>query len=238
MSAVGLLSLVLFAAAPEMRRETSLDFVADEAFQQKGGVQYFYELAEPTKTPAPGSTLARFRTLDTRSKPEDPYFVVMSRIVYTVDRDVSFFTEARARDVKYLQQVAPDMNVQAEADGSFRVNKTPGNRFTLTWLDAPTPGTDVALQRFFEFLPGPPASIVVQKNSDFSRVMGWRTAERSVTYTAHLPLGPGKTRVSVCTMSLLHHLPPFFLGGKNRIFKESVDGAAMLISQLREYAGP
>jgi hypothetical protein len=233
----GLTLLLVLSASPEMRREESVDFKADEVFQQQGGVQYFYELAEPTPAPAEGSTLARFRTLDPLSTPDDPWFVVMSRIVYTVDRDVSFFTEKRARDVSYLQKVAPEMGVKLERDGVFLVTRTPSNRFTLLWLDSPKP-TDAGLKRFFEFLPSAPASVVIQKNSNFSRVMGWRTAERSVTWTAHLPLGEGKTRISVCTMSLLHHLPPFFLGGKDRIFRESVEGAGTLIKQLRDYAGP
>ncbi len=235
----GLAMLLVIAAAPEMRREEKLDFVADEAFQQQGGVQYFYELAEPTPSPAAGSTLARFRTLDALSIPDDPYFVVMSRLVYTVERDSSFFTEARARDVNYLRTVAPEMGVRLEPDGRFKVTRAPSNRFTLTWLDAPPAVPQPpALTRFLEFVPAPPASIVIQANSEFSRVMGWRTAERSITYTAHVPLRPGTTRVVVCTMSLLHHLPPFFLGGKDRIRRESVEGAAALIGQLREYSGP
>lgn len=232
-----LVSLMLLAAAPEMRREASLGFVADEAFQAQGGVQYFYELAEPTPTPPIGSALARFRALDPFSTPDDPYFVVMSRLVYTLDRDISFFTEARARDVGYLRRVAPEMGVRLEPDGTFRVTKMPSNLFTLAWFEAPS-GNEPSLARFFEFFTGTPASIVVQTNTSFSRVMGWRTAERSLTFTAHFALSPGKTRVVVCTTSLLHHLPPFFLGGKGRVLRESVEGAASLIQQLRSYDGP
>ena len=233
-----LLALSLAAAPVEMRREEALDFTVDEPFQLSGGVQYFYELAPSAPTPPASSALGRLRPLDDAASPDDAYQVVMSRLVYTVRRDISYFTQARARDVSYLQAVAPEMSVTAEPDGSFIVGRTPRNRFRLTWLEPPTP-SDPALARFFELLPPgpPPVSIVIQKNSDFSRVMGWRTAERSVTYTAHFPLGPGRTRVVVCTMSLLHHLPPFFLGGKDRVFRESVEGAASLIEHLRDYTG-
>jgi hypothetical protein len=233
-----LAAALLLTAAPEMRRETNLDFVADEAFQAQGGVQYFYELAAPNDAPAETSTLARFRALDPQATPKDPYHVVMGRIVYTVERDISYFTEARARDVLYLRKVAPEMGVRREPDGAFRVSKAPSNRFTLSWFDDPDPATDAFLGRFFAFLPSKPASIVVQRNDQFARVLGFRTAERSLTYTAHLPLGPGRTRVSVVTFSLLVNLPPDFLGGSGRIVQESVDGAQRLIQQLREYSGP
>ena len=132
------LALLLAATPVEMRRETALDFAIDEVVQQDGGVQYFYEFADPDPRPAASSALARFRAMDDGATIDDPYHVMMSRLVYSVDRDISFFTEARARDVKYLQQVAPELGVTVDADGTFRVAQAPSNRFRLTWLDAPT----------------------------------------------------------------------------------------------------
>ncbi len=231
---LSLIALTLAAAPVELRRESSLDFAVDEAFQQDGGVQYFYELADPVEKPAQGSVLSFFRAMDALSKPSDPYHVVMSRLVYTVERDVSFFTEARARDVKWMNRVAPEVGVTEEPDGSFRARRTPSNRFRITWLEPPFP-EDAGLRRFLSLLPSGavPVSVVVQRNSDFSRVMGMRTAERALTYTAHVSLGPGRTRVFVCSMSLLYTLPPFFLGGRNRVFVEAIEGAGKLIEQLR-----
>jgi hypothetical protein len=222
---------------PSLRQESAIDFVRDEAFQEQGGVQYYYELGHTVPHPQEGSAWARLLPLDERASPGDSFHVLMSRIEYTVQRDASFFTEARARDVEYLQKVAPEMGIRLEGDGSFRVSKMPSNRFTLSWVDDPNP-TDAAGKRFLELVGGKPDSIVIQRNSDFDRVLGFRTAERSVTYTAHLPLAPGKTRVSVCTLSLLHHLPPPFIGGRDRIFRESVQAAASLIQRLRDYRGP
>jgi hypothetical protein len=231
---LSLIVLTLAAAPVELRQERALDFAVDEAFQNDGGVQYFYELADPVAKPTEGSPLAIFRSMDELSKPNDPYHVVMSRLVYTVDRDVSFFTEARARDAEWMNRVAPDVGVTAEADGSFRAARTPSNRFRITWLEPPFPD-DAGLKRFLSLLPSGavPVSVVVQKNSDFSRVLGMRTAERALTYTAHVPLGPGRTRVFVCSMSLLHTLPPFFLGGRKRVYVEAIEGAGKLIEQLR-----
>ena len=231
-----LVALAILAASPvEMRREPDLEFAVDEAFQQAGGVQYFYELAEPG--PQPSSALTRFRAMDRESTLDDPYVVVMSRLVYTVERDISIFTESRARDVSYVKQVAPDMGVRLEPEGTFRVTKAPRNRFKLTWFDEPVAGKDPAVTAFFGLLPPgeTPTSVVLQKNFDFARMMGWRTGERAITFTAHVAIAPGRTRVVVCSMSLLHHLPPFFLGGRGRVFRESVDGTATLIGQLRAW---
>ena len=227
-----LIALAIFAAAPgELRRESELEFAVDEAFQQAGGVQYFYDLAEPT--PEPSSALTRFRAMDAESSIDDPYTVVMSRLVYTVERDLSFFTEARARDVGFLKRVAPEMGVRLEPDGTFRVTRAPSNRFKLTWFHEPITSADPALTAFLRLLLQ--AWVRHPRGDDFARVLGWRTAERAITFTAHFAIAPGRTRVVVCSMSLLHHLPPFFLGGRARVFRESVDGAARLSCQLRAW---
>lgn len=227
------------AARPEMRQERALDFAPDEAFQRDGGVQFFYALEPSLDTPPAGSAWAQLRALDDKAATGDAFQIVMSRIVYTVNRDVSYFSEARARDTKYLAAVAPEMKVTAEPGGSFRVGRMPSNSFRLTWFDAPS-AAEPSLTAFFSLLPkdAAPRSIVVQRNSDFSRVMGWRTAERAITYTAHYALSPGVTRIYVVTLSLLYHVPPFFLGGRNRVYREAVDETAALIEALREYRGP
>lgn len=228
----------LLAAPPAMRRESAPEFEVDEAFQNDGGVQYFYEFETTVAKPKAGSAWSVFRPLDDLAKPTDAYEAVLSQIVYTVERDASWFTEDRARSLDYLRAVAPEMKITVKPDGSFLVGRMPQNRFRLTWYAAPR-ATDPTLAPFFAFLPkgAEPVSIVVQHNSDFARVMGMRTAERSITYTAHLAIAPGRTRIVVCTVSLLHHVPPFFLGGKDRVYREAVAETASLIKALREYKG-
>lgn len=233
--------LVLFASAalaaePQMRRETSLDFAVDEAFQNDGGVQYFYAFAEPAEVAdaGVGSALAKLRVLDDKAKPGEQLHAVMSRIVYTLERDVSFFTETRARDVSYINTIAPEVKARVDIDGVFHVTKSPANRFTIEWQKPVS-----AKSPFHAFLSegAEPDSIIVQRNSDFARVMGFRTAERSVTWTAHVSLGVGRTRVFVCTTSLMHNIPPGFMGGKERVYKEAVGSATQLIGRLRAYKG-
>ncbi len=231
------LSTATLAAEPTLRREATLDFPADEAFQAGGGVQFFYAFATPDelRDPAPSSPLARLRALDDRARDGEALFVVMSRLVYTLERDVSFFTAARARDVTYINAVAPEVQARVDEAGVFHTPLMPANRFTIAWQQ-PVPDDSP----LFAFLPdgARPDSIVVQRNADFARVLGFRTAERSVTWTAHVPLGAGRTRVFVCTMSLLHNVPPPFMGGRQRVYDEAIDQAARLIGRLRAYRGP
>jgi hypothetical protein len=228
---------LLVAAAPELRREENLDFIDDAAFQNSGGIQFFYAFATPQEARAApeGSALARLRALDDRAMPGERLYVLMSRLVYTLDRDISFFTEARSRDVNYLNSVAPEVRATVNARGVFHADLTPANNFTIEWQE-PVHADSPLLP----FLPksAKPASIIVQRNFDFARVMGFRTAERSVTWTAHVPLGVGRTRVVVCTISLMHNIPPPFLGGKQRVYREMLDNTAMLVARLREYPGP
>ena len=54
-----------------------------------------------------------------------PANVVLSRLVYTIDKDVSFFTEARTRDIDYINAIAREAKVSRNDDGSFRASQTP-----------------------------------------------------------------------------------------------------------------
>lgn len=229
------LTAMAIAAAPESDRESSVDFTIDEALLARGGVQFFLELTPVVEPLKEGSTVSRFMRLDGTTAKAGLH-ALMGRVVYDIDRDISFFTEKRARDITYIQRLAPEMGVKSDGDGSFRVSKTPGNRFTIQWFDAPS-AQQQELTGFFPFIVGSPHSVAVQRNSEFARVLGFRTAERSVTFTAHVPIAPGKTRVQICTLSLLVNLPPAFLGGSARVERESIEGTQQLIKQLREYDG-
>lgn len=241
---VGVCAVMMAAAAlaspPPMRQEPALAFVVDEPFQRDGGVQYFYELAKKDAS-ASSATVAFFRAFDEAGRwaaQGKPLHVVMSRIVYTVDKDAAFFTEARAKDAAWMNTVAPEFDVTTRPDGGFRAGKMPANDFTIRFLDGAALASqpaDGGIAHVAALLPdaGPLASVVVQENFGFSRVMGVRTGAFSATWTAHQALGPGQVRVHVFTMSALHTLPPFFLGGDKRVFNESVAGALDLIERLR-----
>lgn len=239
-----LVSGVAFAAETPLRREGACDFAIDAAFQDKGGVQYFYALLPSEPSPESDATFLRFRPFDVAgvfSGLSSPPHVVLSRLVYTVEKDASFFSEARARDVGYINAVAKEMDVTRRDDGSFRVAATPSNTFTIEYYDAAKLAAGAssmpAIVRAVELagMKEAPVSVVFQQNRDFSRVMGMRTADGSFTWTLHFALAPGRTRLVVFTMSYLRTLPPFFLGGARRVFRESTEGARVLIDNLRAY---
>jgi hypothetical protein len=229
---------------PPVRREERVAFAVDAAFQERGGVQYFYELIEPDADALAHESFVKLQPLDVRGRwagRKEPLYVLVSRIVYTLDKDVGFFTAERVGDVTYMNAIFPGVGIRRKAAGQYTVSKMPANSFTLRHLGrealTATPREPV-LEHFLSLTPEPglPDSVVVQENFDFSRIMGARTSDLSVTWTAHYPLAPGRTRVAVCTMSLLYNLPPFFLGGKRRVHDEALGGALMLIQNLRAYA--
>ncbi|MEQ1731350.1 MAG: hypothetical protein ABL982_23515, partial [Vicinamibacterales bacterium] len=225
---MGLLGTLLISSmmtgVPEWKREARADFAADPAFQGDGGVQVYFEVMTPTEALA-------FQSLDLNGLGKAEHVAVV-RLSYTLDKDASFFTQERVTDLAYVQAIAPDMKVSQQPDGGFVVGRTPANRFSVRFF---TDTSGFPAQTKLAHEPGPPSSLVIQQNTGFSRVMGWRTAEASITWTLHHALAPGRTRVTVLTVSYLHNLPPFFLGGEARMFRETMENAQALISRLRAY---
>ena len=227
-----------------MRREPSLRFDVDEAFQADGGVQYFYELTTANRSAAAASQslplFLAFAVGGRQAARTEPLSVVATRVVHTIDKDSSFFTEERAKDVAYLNTVAPGLGIVRVAPDTYRVAATPSNLFRLRWLDADAVRRGAhtqGLSRLLELTAGAalPESVVVQENREFARVMGFRTGDASVTWTAHYPLRPGQTRICIFSMSTLYNLPPKFLGGEERVYSETVNAIAGLIRNLRAY---
>ncbi len=225
-----------------LRREADCRFAIDERFQRAGGVQLFYAFKHSDdRSERLEKTFVEFRPLDFNDRFDaisTPTHVVMSRLVHTVNKDVSFFSEQRVVDLEYMRAIAPDMKVSKRADGRFRVGAVPQNDFEILHFgprDVQALLAKKALSPLLVQSGAVPTSIVVQENTGFSRVMGMRTAEMGVTWTAHYAVNPGVTRVEVTTMSYIHTVPPFFLGGSERVYKESVSAAVGMIRRLREF---
>ncbi len=229
-------------AASPLRQERDVAFTVDTSFQDSGGVQYYYQLVERDEAQS-SELVQRFLPLDVHDRwtsLSEPTNVVLIRFVYTVDKDATFFTEARALDVDYINAVAKEMEVSRNSNGSFHIGRTPANTCWLVHYDEArvrAASQQPALKQLVALAgeSGLPDSVVFQENVDFARVLGHRTAAASMTWTAHFPLAPGRTRVAVLTMSYLYELPPFFLGGSTRVMRESMRGATDLIERLRAY---
>ncbi len=230
---VALLTTTSALASPAARREERPDFKIDEDFQRRGGVQVFIELANAETLPATNSRFQMFQVIDRRDRLKaiaEPVHVAMVRVSYLIEKDVSFFSEQRLRDLSYVRAIAPDMDVRARTDGSFTVSRIPSNRFTLTYRDSAREVPEIAA------LAGSTgAPVVEQENSDFGRVMGWRTGAWSSTWTFHEPVARGQTRVTVLTLSYLYNVPPDFMGGERRVVRETMEQTLAMIDRLRRY---
>jgi hypothetical protein len=238
-----MISLTLAVAAladTPWRDEADLRFAVDPTFQATGGVQSFYQLVRADDA-AHAPLLASLRALDVNdrwSTLEASAHVVAVRFDYLVDKDRSFFSAERLLDVDYINAVGPEMKVTSNPDGSFHVGRAPANTFWLTrfGVDALAQhATEPAFRLLTELCGAGADSVIFQENRDFARVWGYRTGGASVAWTAHLPLGPGQTRVCVLTLTSLYALPPFFLGGERRVQRETKAAAKDLIERLRAY---
>lgn len=268
-----LLTTALPARPPEVRQEARLDFAVDAALQDRGGMQYFFALAKKDQRPFERPEFRSLRPLlPDPALASTPLHALASRVVYTLERDVGFFTPERAVSPAFMNAILPEGEIRRRPDGTFRTRLQPANSFSIRVLGeeqlhrmeaqgdpgsdgapAPTgapasapvgapapardPGQAADVSAFLALTPelGRPHSVVIQHNYDFARVMGVRTGAASVTWTAHYRLAPGRTRVVSTTLSLLHNVPPFFLGGDERVHQEARDGALMLIERMRRY---
>lgn len=226
-----------------LKHEPSARFTLDAPWLSDGGVQVFYEHFEKGESTPDAGSVRLFRPFDLRGRLErgsEPLHLVLGRVAYLVDKDISFFSEAQVRDVKYMNEVAKDCDITLRKDGTYLASKVPANTFRVSYFgreQVQALSSDGGIARLIELLPdaGLPEVVVLQENYDFSKVMGWRTADVSVTWSAHYAVAPGRTLVQVCTMSSLHNAPPFFLGGTERVKRESLAGTVAFIENLRAY---
>jgi len=213
-----------------LRREAALRFPVDETVQARGGVQYWVSLQDAVNL--------ELLDFDPEHHLRSARHVLQSRLVHTLDKDASFFTAERTQDVEYMNAVAPGYDISLSAPGRFRAGRTPANDFTVRHLEVdPSPDArEPGVSQLIEVCGlGTPESVVVQHNRGFEKVWGMRTAEASYTWTGHYRLGPGRTRVCVVSMSYIFTLPPFFLGGADRVLAESLRETAKLIRMMRAY---
>lgn len=224
-------SAALAEGPTSVRRESRVDFESDRAFQADGGVQIFFDVVGVEASPDNDERVQAFRVMDRAERwrqLDEPVHVGLTRLSYELERDISFFSSKRLLDLSWVQAVAPDMNVTARPDGGFSVGVAPTNDFRLTFFDTDAAAPDVA-----KLARSRGAPVLVQENEGFSRVMGWRTAAWSSTWTFHEALGPGRTRITVLSLSYLYNVPPFFLGGEARLYRETVERSVALIGRLR-----
>jgi hypothetical protein len=231
--------LVLGAGTPGLRREPQVDFAVDRAYLASGNIQYFFQLAAPGARPSNTPALAHLVALDFDgewARRDREYHVFLNRMVFVVDKDISFFTQQQLSDVDYMNSVLPGFEISRLSPTSFRAQKMPACTFELTYRGRDAAPLKPALLLGDE--PGERGPEVLQHNHDFARVMGFQTSRMSMTLTSHRALAPGKTLIDSSTFGLVYNLPPAFLGGEERIQTEARDAAVSLAQHMQSFPTP
>ena len=166
---------------------------------------------------------------------EEEYYALLTKTVYGLNRDVSFFTEKRLSDVNYLQKVMPYNKLSK--NGSDYVLKVgfgaPDISYSLEFFDNYKMNERfpelTSYFRKFDRLQQDPAIMVLQHNHTFGKVLGQKTSKMSVSVTRYFDAGRGRTLVINYTLNFIHNLPPTLFGGGNILISQMQDGAAALV---------
>jgi hypothetical protein len=233
-----------YATNVQVRQEDKFLFALDQDLLRADGIQFFYELDKGVSANSLFSpALQLSHVLDTQGElaaSGEVFHVLVTRAAYDVNKDISFFQAPRLLDPVYMNAILPGYGIRQLETHRYSVSATPANTFTLDLvgrdqiLSSPATSAEQAIVRWEAGL-GVPDLIVKQHNYGFSRVMGVRTSLMSRTFTAHYSLGAGRTRIIVTSLSYLYNIPPFFLGGAGRVYKEARKGALTAIQNLRAY---
>ncbi len=222
--------------APNLTRiENHVDFLTDTNFLSKGGIQLFFELISSDQKAEAYESFLKLRPLDKDdlwSRRNEPLYILTSRLVYEVRKDLSFFSENRLYDESYLNQLLPSYRIKKMGSNVFRSCSAPQNTFVIEYFRSGLLPTEL------ESLGGglvTPGVAILQHNHDFEKILGFRTALMGRTLTLHHSSGPGRTRIIVWSLSYIHNIPPFFLGGSIRVVSEVRKKSFDLITRLRNF---
>lgn len=170
---------------------------------------------------------------------DDEYYILLTKIVYMLPADISFFSEKRLSDLSYLQQVMPYNNLSKVGDDYFlKVGfGAPDITYDLSFYDysgltAKYPAL-VAYFRKNDRLNEEPSLIAVQHNHTFGKVMGHKTSKMSLSVTRYYNSANNKTLVINYTLSYIHNLPPEIFGGGNLLINQMEKGIIALIRDTR-----
>lgn len=229
--------------------ERTLDFTIDKQGLFDDRIQMFYSLldADHVLVDSKKNTKISFRNqilpLDIyqvyKNKGEEEYYSLLTKTVYSLPQDISFFTSQRLADVNYLQEVMPSnkikkVNDHYELEVGF---SAPDISFKLEFY------TDSALtEQFPELLKyfqkydnfeEKPSITIVQHNYRYSKIMGQKTSKMSVSISRYYDEGKNGTLVINYTLNFIHNLPPGLIGGANMLVNQMEKGMYALVRDTR-----
>ncbi|MBL8993286.1 MAG: hypothetical protein JNM63_08100, partial [Spirochaetia bacterium] len=106
--------LAVVEPAGKARNESRIDFNLDADFLAKGGVQVFFELIHRDQPAESRESFKKLRPLDKEdlwSRKSEPLYVLASRLVFEVDKDIRFFSAERVLDEYYMNRLLPSYRV-------------------------------------------------------------------------------------------------------------------------------
>jgi hypothetical protein len=225
-------------------RERSIRFSVDASELKSGTISYFYQLiskddANEGKADS-DSTFQLLLPLDIPGVWKDKtegFYIMMTRNAYIVNKDISFFSKNRLLDVNYINATLPGMKVSRNSDGTYALDGTPSATSTLDYYsksDLTSQPQDSALNYVANIDPslGTPDVMLVQHSYNFDTVMTVRTNKSSMVFSEHYGIGTNETLVVAYSLSFVYNVPPFFLGGADRLRTEYVKALQQVYTNI------
>lgn len=174
-----------------------------------------------------------------QNRGEEEYYSLLTKTVYGLNQDVSYFTEERLSDEDYLQKIMPYNKLsKAGEDYELKVGfGAPDISYSLEFYDNCKMNEKFEQLGLyfnqFDQLKQDPSLMVLQHNHTFGKVLGQKTSKMSVSVTRYFEAGPGRTLVINYTLNFIHNLPPALFGGGNILINQMKEGAAALVRDTR-----
>ena len=171
----------------------------------------------------------------------EAYKVFLTKVAYTVNQNVSFFSEAKLSDAAYISKTLPDYTIRQLAPKRFEVDcgfLAPTFTYDLSFYKAPYQHPAVRQLLNYAALQNPelgtPTLVTVHHNYNFSKVMMHKTSKMSVALTCYYPYENSQALVVNYALNYIYELPPTFLGGYDLLIKKVKKGISDLIVQTRK----
>ena len=250
---IAIVSIILIGKQPSndlmIASENQLDFQIEQqaimgnkiqmfhALLNKDGSQADCDLNAPLAFEQEALPLDIFNYYENRG--EEEYYTLLTKNVYGLNQDISFFTSSKLSDESYLQSVMPH-NVLTKTEESYELEVgfgAPDISYTLDFYTE----TELTCQQpeLAKYVKANDntnlkASLtVVQHNYHFGKVLGQKTSKMSVSVTRYFDAGQGQTMAINYTLNFIHNLPPTLLGGGNLLVKQIKEGVIALVRDTR-----
>ncbi len=170
---------------------------------------------------------------------DENYFVLLTKVVYLIDKDITFFDEEILSNEQIIQEKMPEYHIEKTGSNKFHIDcgfLAPSFDYELNFYRPPFVGKIADVQKKIEKLNpelGRPMFSVVQHNYKYGRVLMHKTSKMSVCIANYYPFANGKTLEVNYTLNYIYELPPGLLGGHRMLIREIKDGIASLILNTR-----